>query len=315
MEILSEIMPNLYRDKEFILQGANHESYKKGKIRHVGYSLWHNEKEKIKAAFAKENGEILITSQHGGVFGTAKIPNIIPDIDYSADYFITWGFSHHNNYQLNSIKLPSPYLSRLKKKYKKKNDDLLLVSSGCDLFQQRFDTSPVGTQVFKNREEKVNFISTLLGNPLTNLVYCPYTVMEHKSIEDSVYFKNKFPSLRLNKQLVEKKLLKCKLVVIDHPQTLILAALAANIPTIAFWDPLIWAESDQSSVYFNKLREAGVLHLDAKSAATKVNKEWDNIEEWWHGEQIQEARELFCSNYALTSERWWLDWMKVLWKL
>ena len=46
----------------------------------------------------------------------------------------------------------------------------------------------------------------------------------------------------------------------------------------------------------------GIIHLTPESAAKQVNEVWDNIDEWWLGDKVQEAKREFCKKYARVSE-------------
>ena len=46
------------------------------------------------------------------------------------------------------------------------------------------------------------------------------------------------------------------------------------------------------------LVDVNIVHLDPESAASHINRYWDNIDEWWESEKVQGAREIFCNKYA-----------------
>lgn len=60
--------------------------------------------------------------QHGGYYGTAESFTLMAYAEYYiSDRFISWGWSHHSKYKVNTIKLPNPFISKLinKKKFLK----------------------------------------------------------------------------------------------------------------------------------------------------------------------------------------------------
>ena len=76
---------------------------------------------KILIFIHKLNNKQLIIHQHGGYYGLIDVFTTMNFIEYkSADIFLTWGWSKHSNYQLNTIPLPVPYISKLKQKYFRK---------------------------------------------------------------------------------------------------------------------------------------------------------------------------------------------------
>jgi putative transferase (TIGR04331 family) len=67
--------------------------------------------------------------------------------------------------------------------------------------------------------------------------------------------------------------------------------------------------------YSDRLREVGILHDTAQTAAQKVNEVWDRVEPWWGKGKIQVVREMLCQAYAHTSNTWWLEWARNPWRL
>ena len=104
-------------------------------------------------------------------------------------------------------------------------------------------------------------------------------------------------------------------MAIDHGTTSFAIAMAANVPTVAFLNPSIWAPSRQAEPIFERFRKMGVVVDDGKSAAKQVEKIWDNVDGWWNQPEIQTARLSFCQNYARTDQFWLMKWIKALWKL
>jgi len=76
-----------------------------------------------------------------------------------------------------------------------------------------------------------------------------------------------------------------------------------NIPTIAFWQSGLDHLRDSAVPYYQRLVDAGIVHLSPASAADKVNQIWDDVDEWWSSAVVQEARIFFCDRYARNSKR------------
>ena len=55
---------------------------------------------------------------------------------------------------------------------------------------------------------------------------------------------------------------------------------------------------DSARPYYELLRDAGILADTPDQAAKNVVLHWDNISEWWGNEEVQNARRLFCEQYA-----------------
>ena len=80
-------------------------------------------------------------------------------------------------------------------------------------------------------------------------------------------------------------------------------ALAANVPTIAYWDRSIWPMTDEALARLDLLAEAGIWQPSAEAAAAKVREVWDNPARWWLDERVQSARRAFCREHAFVDPK------------
>jgi putative transferase (TIGR04331 family) len=74
--------------------------------------------------------------------------------------------------------------------------------------------------------------------------------------------------------------------------------LASNTPTLCFWNGGLEHLLPSAKSYYELLRGAGILADSPEHASLLVSNYWDNIDEWWESEQVQNARILFCEEYA-----------------
>ena len=69
------------------------------------------------------------------------------------------------------------------------------------------------------------------------------------------------------------------------------------------------------------MKNVGIWYDTPEAAAefyanliTKSSPSWDNakatVADWWFSSDVQKARELFCDNYAMTSNDWDYHWKK-----
>lgn len=93
----------------------------------------------------------------------------------------------------------------------------------------------------------------------------------------------------------------CRLYVCDHFSTTFAEALAANKPTILFWNPEINELRPEAQPYYDLLRKHGILFDTPESAGDAVNQVYDNVETWWNDPGRQKAVETFCERFARNS--------------
>ena len=106
--------------------------------------------------------------------------------------------------------------------------------------------------------------------------------------------------------------LTVKLVVIDHLATTLLETLAANIPTILFWDPNRWEVRDEAETYFESLRQVGILWHSPERAAEKLVQIYAEPGSWWDSDDLQTVRRQFVTRYALVQQDWISSWVNNL---
>ena len=169
-------------------------------------------------------------------------------------------------------------------------------------------------EIIDYRNSQINFLNNIDNQIFKNLLFRLFPV-EKEIQKDKKLLKIMFPTLKFLDGKLHEKTMKCKLLIIDCPDTTLNIAMAANIPTVCFWDNNTWPTSRQAEPYFQAMRDASILIDNSKGAAEKVNEIWGDVMGWWEQPHIQKAREEWCWQYARTSKHWRLEWIKAIWKL
>lgn len=89
-----------------------------------------------------------------------------------------------------------------------------------------------------------------------------------------------------------------RICVATYQGTFYLESLAANIPTIFFWDVKFWGRIAGADDAFLDLKSVGIFHESPESASIFITKVWDDIGSWWNNPELQKIREEFCRKYA-----------------
>jgi putative transferase (TIGR04331 family) len=313
-KLLRLTIPKTFSDN-FLPRAAKFEAtrFRPGHLR-FGTLDWKNDDERLVFALAQEHGERIMQFQHGGSYGTALAHPTPSLIEYSQDYFATWGWRGHSKYEGHFVPLPSPWLSRHANRHNTKNDTLILVGTHIPLRLQRLAPTVQPFQAIDYLNGKERFVKHLDPAPWNCLRYRPYR-RAIKSFDDVSYFKTrgiKFETIDAN---FEEALLQCKLLVLDHDSTTLNFALAANIPTVCFINPKMFPICEQAKSAFQSLYDQGILFPDAAAAANHINTVWNDINAWWKSEPVQQARKNWVNQYALNSRFWWFEWMKDFYRL
>jgi putative transferase (TIGR04331 family) len=287
---------------------------KKHKIAVVGAIMGGIDSQRYFLAHFKEerSGKIAI-SQHGGLsYGIARTFPAMAMIEYfNADYFLSWGWDKHSNYIVNAIPLASPLLSKKINSKKKSSKDIIFIGTQIKLINDKLASRIQTEQSQIYRKEKINFINSLEINNLDNLFYRPYS-SEIDSYPEKSFLKMKVPKIRFIEKNFEERLLKAKCLIVDHPGTTFDIAIAANIPTLLFWSKDSWLFTTEGDIILKKLEEARIYHPDGRSAADFLNSISFDENIWWNSKEVQEVKNIYKQQYALNSNTWKNDWVKIL---
>jgi len=259
----------------------------------------------------RERGGVLAQTQHGANYGTAQSFPFMASFEYlNSEIFLTWGWKNQSNYSVNAFPLPSPLLSKIRKHNDVKNE-ILLVGTLVSLYSDRLASNPQPQQCLEYRRGKIYFINSLSTQIRKLLWYRPY-YSEAGGLPERSFIKTNCPDVKIFEGTLEKKLEEAKCVVLDHPGTTLNVVIAMNKPLILYWNQEHWSMCEQARHVFTNLRNVGILHDDAKSAATFINSIWEGIQEWWLSAEVQMARKLFSDLYARSDVTWRKQWLNFL---
>ncbi len=95
---------------------------------------------------------------------------------------------------------------------------------------------------------------------------------------------------------------QAKIVVCTYAGTTYNQALAANAPTVIFWNSKYERLHHTSDPLFQELLRVGIFHETPESAAAHIAGVWENINDWWQSADLQEVRARYCRSYAFLPE-------------
>ncbi len=271
------------------------------------YNDWH----RLDAARGEEAGERIVSIQHGGSYGTCLVHPDVAEMEYARDSFLTWGWTGQESETGRFIPVPSPVLSHVRNAHRRRDERVIFVGSRITSFPWRLASTPQPAQWISYRKSKLSFLRTLAGPVIEQCFYRPF-LRDEGNLEDGNYVRRHFPQLKILEEHLESAALRCRLIVMDYPGSMLNFALAANIPVVCFWAKSSWPMSRQARPFFEELERARILFGTPTEAAAHVNATWDSVDDWWAGADVQAARKSFCEQYARTSRIWWWHWIKAL---
>jgi putative transferase (TIGR04331 family) len=261
-------------------------------------SWYYDEVFKVWAAGCLDKS-ILIGSQHGGNYGVTKYLFEEEFERKITDYYFTWGWRDNNDHGI--IPICSFKLWNYKELKTIHSDEILFsMTIKPNFFSDIRRIPKESVSYLKNHEDFINFISKKI---LFKIRVRPYNTPDDNGVENLWRKYNKNVLIEGWNVKLKDSLMNCKLFICDHIMTTYLEALKMNVPTIIYFDTSYpnGILRDHVLEDFIKLKDVGILYTSASEAAIGLNKIYDNIDDWWGGELLQEARGDFCKKYANTS--------------
>ena len=106
-----------------------------------------------------------------------------------------------------------------------------------------------------------------------------------------------FGSVGLNQTLCRNRI-----SIVTYNETTIPNNVMAGYPTIIFWDPKYEQFNLRANKFYEQLLVSKILHHSPESAARHLVDIWEDIDAWWTSEEVLQARETFCENFARQSK-------------
>ncbi len=301
--------PKLYLEGFARVSREMQNSVRKSKSKVLVSSIGFHENELFKfgAAYWAEEGRHIVLAQHGGSYGVARY-NPTERLERSvADVFLTWGWDDDDQ---KTVVLPSAKLSRLKilkQKNQAKSKSVLFIDNAVMRYHYRTWSGPLGGQFLRCLAWRDIFFGSLSQDVFSSMQVRMYSTDYGWHVRQ--HLASRFLSMHFSNfsESYERQMLEASLVICDANQTTLLESLAADIPTLAFWDPDLWELRPQAKPFFDQLQEVGILFFDPQQAAFAANHYAANPS-WWHQKKVREARRIFVHQFARSDDNWFTTW-------
>lgn len=249
---------------------------------------------KLYTAEKVEEGVKYFIGQHGSNYGVTKNNYSEEECIATSDNFITWGWKDNNP------KYCPAFIFKTKKKSKIKSDKdgrLLLINNSKFSPVETWDTHYEFKQALNSQFNFVELLQPHIRKKATIRLHPAYRIYD---TNENILWSKKYNDIHLDQgNLKLRKIVsRSRLVVFSYDSTGFLELLSLNIPTICFINGNLDYLRDNAHYYYKLLIDEGIFHLNSNSAAEFVNNIWDNIASWWLSQKLQQAREIFCKNYA-----------------
>jgi len=292
MSMPKSLLENFIYFSNFILKET---FYKKIKFIFTSQNYDTNEYYKYLAAFASQNGCRIFYMQHGNNEGTSKF-DYYKNPEDTADFIFTWGWK--KNYK--TIPLFNTKISGKKKFNKDSLTGSFLYFFSSPKPRKRFfwDTGLNYDLVYNN---ELFFIKNLSEQIHSSLILKLHTSQTSIYDENFKKFCNKInPKIIVTRNARPfEAMLNSKISIFSYDSTGLYEHLTMNHPCIAFSNTNFKEDIIQTAqIYYNYLKDAGILYDNPREAVDFVNKNWNRINDWWFSKNVQKNILKFVNKYS-----------------
>ena len=252
----------------------------------------------------------LVIEQHGGHYGIGLLNQTEDHQVKIADTFVSWGWTDKKN--KNVISLPAMKLHSEPVSYNV-NGDILLVTASYPRYFYCYFSTPIAGQFVDYLDDQIRFCKSLKDTWKDMLKIRTDADIFGWEIHERFKYAGLGESLDQSNEKLFDRLKNCRICVSSYNATVFLETLAANIPTVVFFDPNKYEIREEAITAMNSLRAVNILHDTPESAAQFLNSLDTDISAWWNSKVVQDIRQQFCLTYANTSENWidvWKNFLK-----
>lgn len=300
-KLIPELLPKVYLENFKQLYGSIQKYTRNAKIVYAANGFDDPELLIYAAEICDQNNGKLITTHHGGSFGSA-LYNLQETVQKEiSDCFLSWGWDDKSYKNVIAMSTPSKFnYAKNIAKLRSNTGQILLIET--DTPRCTCGAGAISAFSYPNYiEEQFRFYENL-SNGAKKLLNIRMFPEDHWDFR--MQWADKFPDADTDsKGKTFYELLKdCRLAINSTNDTTFLECLVGNIPTISFHNPKYELIRPLAQPYFDMLHKEGILHHTPESAAKLVNEIYEDPMKWWMQPEIQNAKDTFCYHFARTSD-------------
>ena len=250
---------------------------------------------KIWAAGQREGGARLVVGQHGG--GAFHRFNGMTSYELSVcDTYVSTGDGNcHIDPRIKDV---GRFNNRLALNAWKPDGHGILVTVAMPRYAADVRAMPLAGQMLAYFDDQYAFYEKLQPR-IRETTFVRIYPKDYGWDQKGRWLK-RFPDVLLDEgeEPMRKKVACSRLFISTYNATTYNETLAANIPTVMYWDENYWELSQAAKPWFNQLKAVGIFHGSPDSAALHVNAIWDDVGQWWYSAEVQHVRNEFCRRFA-----------------
>jgi len=239
----------------------------------------------------------IFVQQHGSYYQDGKkahrhLARLVED---RIGKLIFWG-----KLEKKQICLPTPQVRKININYKSKK--ILFLSHTNPFFGYYCDSNKYKVAI-KRIRQTLDIIGFLKKDIREKIFY----KVQITHFTEKKLIKKKFQEINFINTRPEKFLKKVRLIILNHYSTMFFKCIGGNIPTILINNNFSDLNYKARKI-FKRLEEINIIFRNAKEAANFINKNYDNIYNWWNKKSVQNSVKFFSYNYCYTKQNWFKYW-------
>jgi hypothetical protein len=245
----------------------------------------------------------LLGHQHGGSYGM-ELRHAPEEFERSiCDYFYTWGWDGGTGTRA----LSPPAFRRFARR---KRWSLMLCLADFQQSYYRVQFFPAAEAADTTIRETLAFAEALAGRGAQNLLIRPFSNTYGRQWSQKLV--HALPAAHVDRY--EKKAIErfreSEVVFHNYISTGWLESIWLDVPTLALYDPAIYAFRPEAAQHVATLERFGLLHRTGAAAAGCYARIQSDVQSWWNQREFREARAHFAARYVRVSNDWQREWIR-----
>jgi putative transferase (TIGR04331 family) len=249
---------------------------------------------KIWTAQKVEGGCMYIVGQHGNNYGTSR-HHVNPSIEeITSDKFLTWGWVDGLSQHTPAFNFKIANRGRPKCN---PNGGLLLIEVCNNHRLTLWDETSEFSDYLGEQFAMVSKLRKEVKQVLTIRLHAEWRRHNWNELARWAAFDSSI-NVDSGERNIRELLSENRLIVHSYDSTGMLETLAQDLPTLAFWQNGFDHLRDTAKPHYQYLVDVGIVHLTPDSLAQKINEIWEDVEGWWNGANIKDAKNRFCAVFS-----------------
>jgi hypothetical protein len=265
-------------------------------------ALYHHLLFKLLAA-EHQQSTLLLGHQHGGSYGM-ELRHAPEEYERSVcDIFYTWGWDEGSG-ETRALSPPA-----FKKVARRKRWALMLSLGDFPNTYYRIQFFPAADGAKRTIEDTLNFARDLPGIPAGKVLIRPSPTDYGRGWLDEL--RRLLPDAqvdRFEKGSIERFAVS-EVVFHNYISTGWLESIWLDVPTLALYDPDVYAFRREVAASVDIFERFGLLHRSGSSAAKFYTAVRHDVEGWWNQPEFRSARAEFSAHYVRVRADWKQEWI------